>query len=75
MSRELNGEVVLVHLGNDRIYALNETGARFWQLLAAGRDRATIRAQMLDEFTVEPSELDSEIDALLAELESAGLVN
>jgi hypothetical protein len=23
--RELNGEIVLVHLGTDRIYALNET--------------------------------------------------
>jgi hypothetical protein len=25
--RELNGEVVLVHLGTDGIYALNETGS------------------------------------------------
>ena len=73
--RELNGEVVLVHLGSDRIYALNETGARFWQLLAAGRDRAAIEAQLVEEFSVEPAELDVEIDALLAELACAGLVS
>ena len=73
--RELNGEIVLVHLGNDHIYALNETGARFWQLLADGRDRAAICAQMLEEFAVDPAELDREIDALLAELQSAGLVS
>jgi hypothetical protein len=72
--RELNGQIVLVHLGNDRIYGLNETGARFWELLATGRDRAAIRAQLLEEFAVEPTELDREIDALVAELTHAGLV-
>jgi Coenzyme PQQ synthesis protein D (PqqD) len=72
--RELNGEIVLVHLGTDRIYALNETGARFWELLAAGSDRAAIRARLLQEFAVEPAELDVEIDALVAELARGGLV-
>jgi coenzyme PQQ synthesis protein D (PqqD) len=73
--RELNGEIVLVHLGTDRIYALNETGALFWELLVAGRDRAAIRAQLLQEFAVEPAALDVEIDALVAELARAGLVS
>jgi hypothetical protein len=72
--RELNGQVVLVHLGTDRIYALNETGARFWELLAAGRDRAAIQTQLLDEFDVEPAELDEQIDSLVDELTRAGLV-
>jgi len=72
--RELNGEIVLLHLGTDNIYALNETGARFWELLAAGSDRTAIRAQLLQEFAVEPAELDVEIDALVAELARAGLV-
>jgi Coenzyme PQQ synthesis protein D (PqqD) len=72
--RELNGEIVLVHLGTDNIYALNETGALFWELLVAGSDRAAIRARLLQEFAVEPAELDVEIDALVAELALAGLV-
>lgn len=72
--RELHGRVVLVHLETDRIYALNETGARLWELLADGRSRPAIREQMLEEFEVEPEELDEEIDALLAELKAAGLV-
>jgi coenzyme PQQ synthesis protein D (PqqD) len=72
--RELKGEIVLVHLGTNDIYALNETGARFWELLAAGHDRRAIRAQLLDEFDVEPVELDAEIDKLLGELAQAGLV-
>jgi hypothetical protein len=72
--RELDGEVVLVHLGTDRIYALNETGARFWEMLAAGRDRSAIREQLLEEFAVEPDELDREIEMLVTELAGAGLV-
>ena len=72
--RELNGEIVLVHLGTDNIYALNETGALFWELLVAGSDRAAIRERLLQEFAVEPAELDVEIDALVAELARAGLV-
>src|SRR5512146_158534 len=72
--RELNGEVVLVHLGTDQICALNETGARFWELLAAGSDRDPIRSRLLAEFDVEPAELDRETEALLDELRRAGLV-
>lgn len=72
--RELNGEIVLVHLGTSRIYALNETGARFWELLAAGCNRTGIRARLLEEFAVEPADLDVEMDALVAELADAGLV-
>jgi hypothetical protein len=73
--RELHGRVVLVDLENDRIYALNETGARLWELLAAGRSRTEIRDKLLEEFDVDPAELDGEIDSLLADLQAAGLVS
>jgi hypothetical protein len=33
VSRRLEDEVVLVHLRTNRIYKLNETGARLWELL------------------------------------------
>jgi hypothetical protein len=72
--RELDGEIVLVHLGTNRIYALNETGARFWALLAAGNDRAEIERTLLDEFKVEPAGLQQEIDSMLGALAEEGLV-
>jgi Coenzyme PQQ synthesis protein D (PqqD) len=72
--RELDGESVLVHLGTNRIYALNETGSMFWSLLAEGDDRSTIRARLLEEFDIGPDDLDREIDNLLADLAGAGLV-
>ena len=72
--RELEGEMVLVHLGTNRIYSLNETGARFWELLASGSERAEIERQLLDEFVVEPEDLRQEIDSMLDALEGEGLV-
>jgi len=72
--RELEGEMVLVHLGTNRIYSLNETGARFWELLASGSERPEIERQLLDEFDVQPSELQQEIDSILAALAAEGLV-
>jgi hypothetical protein len=72
--RELEGEMVLVHLGTNRIYSLNETGARFWELLASGSERAEIERQLLDEFVIEPEELRAEVDSMLAALAEAGLV-
>ena len=67
-------ELVLVHLKTNQIYALNETGARFWELVCEGRSRPEIESQMLEEFDVEPAALAGEIDALLVELESVGAV-
>ena len=72
--RELEGEMVLVHLGTNRIYSLNETGARFWELLASGSERAEIERQLLDEFVVEPEDLRQEIDSMLGALAEEGLV-
>jgi Coenzyme PQQ synthesis protein D (PqqD) len=73
--RELEGEIVLVHLGTNRIYSLNETGARFWELLAGGGDRAEIERQLLDEFAIDPDDLRQEIDAMLVSLANEGLVS
>jgi hypothetical protein len=74
LSRRLNDEVVLVHLDTNQIYALNETGARFWELLAETRDRSAVEKALRAEFDVAPEALSSEIDGLLAELQALGLL-
>jgi len=73
--RQVEGEVVLVHLKTNQMYALNPTGARFWELLSEGRDTARIEATLLAEFEVDAGDLRSEIDRLLRELVDAGLVD
>ena len=72
--RELEGEIVLVHLGSNRIYTLNETGAKFWELLSEGYEREEIERRLLDEFDAEPSVLQREIDSMLKRFADEGLV-
>ena len=74
VSQELEGEIVLVHLQTNRIYALNSTAARLWQLLQRGIGIEGIRDVLGREFDVEPRELEREVEALLAELATQGLV-
>ncbi len=72
--QELQGEVVLVNLKTNRIFVLNRTGARFWQLLEARGSRDTICAALVREFNVEREEIESEINSLLEALTMEGLV-
>lgn len=72
--QRVGDEVVLVHLKTNQIFALNETGARFWDLYSAGGTRAEIEATMVAEFEVEPHMLAGEIDGLLAALAREGLI-
>lgn len=74
VAQELEGEVVLVNLRTNRIFALNRTGARLWQLLTSGADRSGIQRELRREFDVDSAELDHEIDLLLAHLAAEGLV-
>jgi hypothetical protein len=70
----LDNQSVLINVSTNEIYELNQTGARFWELLAAGHDRARIRQLMLQEFAVDETVLDREIESLFASLKSAGLI-
>lgn len=74
VSRRLEDKVVLVNLRTNRIYALNETGARFWELLGEGLQRTEIERTLRQEFDVEPQQVTAEVDRLLADLTREGLV-
>ncbi|MDP9270160.1 MAG: PqqD family protein [Chloroflexota bacterium] len=74
VSQELEGELVLVHLRTNRIYVLNETGGRFWELLSAGHSPSRIHRDLSDEFDVDPAQLEQEVDALIERLAREGLI-
>jgi hypothetical protein len=67
-------EIVLVDLKTDRIYSLNRTAARAWELLSAACDRAEVERRMLEEFDVAPEELVEAIDELITSLVEGGLL-
>ena len=74
VSRRLDDIVVLIHLKTNRIFELNATGARLWELIGAGSTLGEIREIMLNEFDVAPVDLADEIAALTRQLESEELI-
>ena len=74
VSRRLGDEVVLVHLKSNRIFSLNPTGARFWELLSDGKSRYEIEAALLGEYDGSREEVSAEIDSLVRLLQAEGLV-
>lgn len=72
---EMTGDrMVLIHMNTNKIFELNRTGARVWELLQDGEDERGIVARMLEEFDVEDARLKQEVGAVLARLESEKLV-
>ncbi|MGH2457304.1 MAG: PqqD family protein [Chloroflexota bacterium] len=74
IGRRMGPEFVLIHLQTDRVYALNRTGARCWELLGELRDREQILARLAREFGVRAAMLADELDLLFASLVRERLV-
>jgi Coenzyme PQQ synthesis protein D (PqqD) len=74
VSRKVGDRLVVVNLQTNRIYELNPTAARLWELLGPGRERAELEQVMLEEFDVQQPELSGQLDETLAVLSSEGLI-
>src|SRR6059058_4115049 len=74
VARRMDDQYVLVQLQTNRIYQLNRTGARLWELLEAGHDLQQAQEQMLLEFDVDEERVRSEINTLMGELVAKGLL-
>ena len=60
-------------MGQNKIFSLNPTGARLWELLVEGRSRDDAVGSLQREFDVPAEAARSEADALLATLAREGL--
>ena len=72
--RRVQDSGVLVDLRTNQIYELNETGTRVWELMSEGQSIASVLDQLRSEYEVESSDTQSEVEHLVEELESAGLL-
>ena len=75
VSSRLGDAGVLVHLRTNRIFELNPTGFRVWELIGEGLDLAAIEARLHDEFAVEPERLRTEVHDLVTALVRDGLLD
>ncbi len=75
VSRRLDEQTVLVNLRTNRIFELNRTGARMWELLGEGSSESQIVERLLGEFEVPEDQLEREVRELLDSLLDEGLIS
>lgn len=73
--QEVGGEAVLLDLGSERYFGLDEVGCRIWQLLQEHGGVQIVFDRMLEEYDVEPARLEADLLNLLGDLAAAGLVS
>ena len=74
LSTMLADEVIILGLDDSMYYGLSGTGARIWELLQAPRTIADIVTTIAEEFEVDRGRVEADLDVLLDELQSRGLI-
>lgn len=72
--RRVGDGAVLVHLDTGRVFELNDTAARIWELVAAGRIAADIVAVLQDEYAGDSAVVAREVDELIDRWLQEGLL-
>lgn len=66
--------MVLINLDTDKIFSLNITGAKAWEMIEDTRDIDIVKQGMLAQFDVTPEVLDDELTRILGALEAEGFI-
>ena len=74
MVRDLAGEAVLLHLGTSSYFGLDSVGARIWHLLSEHQSTTAVVPLLLQEFDVDEQQLRQDLEALVAQLLTQGLL-
>ena len=74
IAKRLDEVAVLVDVSTNRIFELNHTGARVWELMGEGFDKQQIVHHLVHEFDADLPIVASEVDNLLEQLRMEGLL-
>jgi Coenzyme PQQ synthesis protein D (PqqD) len=74
IARRMGRSAVLVHLPTNRIFELNDTGARIWELVEAGASREQVIADLAGQYAVDPTEASREVELLIEQLRLENLL-
>ena len=69
-----NGESVLLHLGTNQYFSLNETGTHIWQGISKNLNLSEIRLELEKTFDVAAEQATQSVIQLVDELVSEKLV-
>jgi pyrroloquinoline quinone biosynthesis protein D len=71
---EVDGEVIVLHLGTGDFFSLTGTGREIWRLIDGTRDREAVLAALAAGYETEETGMAGEVDGFLSELRNAGLL-
>ena len=74
LEADVNGEIVALHIDKGQCYGMNGVASRVWQLLAEPTSAEQICATLAAEYEVDPATCRADVDALLADLKTEGLI-
>jgi hypothetical protein len=75
VARQLEDEIVILHLGNGTYFGLDVVGARIWQLMGEGKSLNEVCNIVLDEYEVSREDIERDIVALTKDLLAHDLVS
>jgi hypothetical protein len=75
VDRNLGETAVLIRLQTKKIYELNATGARIWDLLKAGFTKERVVDALVSEFNTNRDALSEAVDELVDTLRAEGLIH
>lgn len=74
VSRELEGEAVILNLKTGTYFGLNEVGTRIWALIQEHGSLNKVFEEMQREYEVPPESLETDLLQLVDQLQAKGLV-
>ena len=74
VAQRVGERVVLVDVASDRIYSLNPTAARVWELAVKASSMERVYADLAEEFRVDTAKLKRDVPRILRSLETKGLL-
>jgi hypothetical protein len=80
VTRRVAGETIIVPVSSrvgdlDAIYTLNEAGSRIWSLVESSTAIQDIVTALCDEYEAPRDQIRKDVDDLLQELQSNGLIH
>ena len=72
--RRVGDGAVLVHLGTNRVFELNSTAARAWELAVEGHSKPSILAALTAEYAGSGDAIAGDVDDLFHFLTERGLI-
>ena len=74
IARKMGDGMILLQLRTNRIFELNPTAARLWDLIVSSGNRDEIVETLVSEFEVESGEVEGEVDQIVGSLLEAELI-